>query len=224
VPYKLPDQKTKSTIKSNSSKGGDGYNEIRFEDRKKSEQIFVHAERNMDVHVKNDSFENILHDRHQTIGAEGKDGKVGDQNEMVFRDKNLKVHRNSQDHIGGDWKLLVGGIDGPGNVDVVIKSTRKELIHKDLIVKIKDFHALQAGKEIFLKSTKIVVEASSGITLKGPGGFITIDNSGIAIKGKLVLINSGGTALSGTESKLSDDAVEAQPVKPTLADDGKKVR
>lgn len=248
VPYKLPDQKTKSTIKSNSSKGKVGYNELRFEDRKGSEQIFMHAERNHDVHVKNDSFENILHDRHQTIGAEGKDGKVGDQNEMVFRDKNLKVHRNSQDHIGGDWKLLVGAIDGPGNVDIVIKSNKKELIHKtshlhvkgalneqidqtqsltvgkDLQVKVGQVHAMEAGKEIHLKTKKVVIEAASGITLKGPGGFITIDSGGIAIKGTLVKINSGGSALSGSGAKPTapEDAVEAQPTKPTLADDGSK--
>ncbi|WNG46018.1 hypothetical protein F0U60_19290 [Archangium minus] len=50
--------------KSNSSLGGDGYNELRFEDETHKEQLFMHAERNMDVHVKNDSFENILNDRH----------------------------------------------------------------------------------------------------------------------------------------------------------------
>lgn len=221
-PYKLPDQKTKSTLKSNSSKGGDGYNEIRFEDRKKSEQIFVHGERNMDVHVKNDSFENILHDRHQTIGSEGKNGKAGDQNEMVYRDKNLKVHRNSQDHIGGDWKLLVGGIDGPGNVDIVVKATRKELIGADLTVRVVDTHALYAGNEIYLVSDKIVVQAMKGLTVQGPGGFITINDTGIYINGKVVMINSGGAPLEGTASKLEKDAVEAQPTTPTPADDGRQ--
>ncbi len=58
-PYTLPDEKTKSTIKINSSKGGGGFNEIRFEDKKGSEQIFIHGEKNMDVRVKNDSLEHI---------------------------------------------------------------------------------------------------------------------------------------------------------------------
>ncbi|ATB42649.1 hypothetical protein CYFUS_008128 [Cystobacter fuscus] len=246
VPYELPAHKTKSTIKSNSSQGGNGYNELRFEDEKKKEQFFMHAERNMDVHVKNDSFENILHDRHQTIGAVGKDGKVGDRNELVYRDKSLTVHRHSQEHVGGDLKLLVGGIDGAGDVDIVIKSNRMELVHKnshlhvkenlnekvdgvqslqvdkDLHVKVGGLHALEAGKEIHLKSDKIVVEAASGITIKGPGGFITIDASGIAIKGTLVQINTGGSALSGSGVSPIDptDAVEATPTVPTPADDG----
>ncbi len=51
-PYNLPDEKTKSTIKTNSSPGGDGFNEIRFEDEKGKEQIFIHAERDMDMRIK----------------------------------------------------------------------------------------------------------------------------------------------------------------------------
>ena len=51
-PYDLPDNKTLSTLKSNSSKGGDGFNEIRFEDKKGEEQIFIHAEKNLDFRVK----------------------------------------------------------------------------------------------------------------------------------------------------------------------------
>ncbi|KFE71179.1 type VI secretion system Vgr family protein [Hyalangium minutum] len=245
-PYKLPDQKTKSTLKSNSSKGGDGYNEIRFEDRKKSEQLFVHAERNMDVHVKNDSLENILHDRHQTIGSESKNGKVGDQNEMVYRDKNLKVHRNSQDHIGGDWKLLVGGIDGPGNADVVVKASRTEKVGADshltvvgnrnekidgtwsitlgadLQVKATGIHALQADSEIHLKSDKIVLEADTGLTLKVGGNFITIDATGVSVTGMMVNLNSGGAALDGSGAKPTapSEPAEAMPTAPTPADSG----
>ena len=44
-PYKLPDEKTKSTIKSRSSKDGGGFNEFRFEDKKGEEQIFMHGEK-----------------------------------------------------------------------------------------------------------------------------------------------------------------------------------
>ena len=245
-PYTLPDEKTKSTIKSDSSLKSDGYNELRFEDKKGSEQVFIHAQRNMDVHVKNDSLENILHDRHQTIGGEGKNGKVGDQNEMVYRDKSLTVHRNSQEHVGGDMKLLVGGIDGPGNLDIVLKADRKELVHGSghlhvkgglnekvdgtysltlggMQVSIKGMHGLAATDEIHLMSKKVVIEAEAEMTLKGPGGFITINAEGIAISGKLVKINSGGAAVPGTEVKpaKAEDAAEAKPTKPTSADSGK---
>ena len=246
TPYVLPDEKTKSTLRSSTSPGGNGYNELRFEDEKGSEQFFMHAQRNMDVHVKNDSLENILRDRHQTIGGNGKQGKVGDQNELVFRDKSLTVHRHAQEHIGGDLKLLVGGIDGDGNVDIVIKSNRVELVHKnghlhvkgslsesvdvsqsltvgkDWHAKVGATHALEAGKEIHLKSDKVVIEAATGLTLKGPGGFITIDAGGIAISGTVVKINSGGSAFKGSGAKPETprEAEEASPTIPTQADSG----
>jgi type VI secretion system secreted protein VgrG len=63
-PYTLPDEKTKSTIKSNSSKGGGGFNEFRIEDKKGDEQIFIHAEKDLDIRVKNDKKEIIKRDRH----------------------------------------------------------------------------------------------------------------------------------------------------------------
>src|ERR1700690_89140 len=51
-PYAMPDNMTRSTVKSYSTKGGGGFNEIRFEDKKGSEQVFIHGERNLDIRTK----------------------------------------------------------------------------------------------------------------------------------------------------------------------------
>jgi len=53
VPYDLPNEKTKSTVLSNSSLGGGGSNEIRFEDKKGKEEIYVHAQKDKNVKVEN---------------------------------------------------------------------------------------------------------------------------------------------------------------------------
>ena len=97
-PYTLPDEKTKSTIKTNSSKGGVGFNELRFEDRKGEEQIFIHAERNKDIRVKNDCLETIMHDRHLII--------QNDQFERVNKDKHLNVigDQNEKSKVRCRWK------------------------------------------------------------------------------------------------------------------------
>ncbi len=248
-PYALPDEKTKSYIKTNSSSGGDGYNELRFEDKKDHEQIFIHAERNMDTRVKNDSLSRIIGNRHQIIGFE-KDGKKGgDQREMVYQDKLLKVHRNQVEHVGDSMQLLIGGIDGgQGNQDIVLKGTKKELIEKDCHAHVKGKrsekvdtdqsltvgnnqqekvgmkHALEAGQEIHLKSgMKVVIEAGMQLTLKGPGGFVDINPAGVVIQGTTVLINSGGAAGAGSGSSPAapEDAKEADPTKPDMADDHK---
>ena len=99
-PYTLPDEKTKSTLKSNSSKGGGGFNEFRIEDKKGSEQIFIHAEKNEDIRVKNDCMELIQHDRHLII--------ENDQFEKVKKDKHLQVTGDHNEKIGGTMSLTVG--------------------------------------------------------------------------------------------------------------------
>lgn len=121
--YTLPDEKTKSYVKTNTSEGGDGFNEIRFEDKKDKEQIFVHSQRNMDVTVLNDSLERIYGNRHQIIGNEKDGKKSGDQKEMVYQDKHLNIKRHQYEHIEGNYQLMVGNgeADAGGQVDVVIE-------------------------------------------------------------------------------------------------------
>ena len=246
TPYPLPQEKTKSTIKSDSSLGGGGFNEFRYEDRKGEEQVFLHAERNLDIWVKNDRMEAIRHDRHLIVGDTVNGGKVGIKCEEVKVDKHVKVHRNEHRHNGGDVFLRIGGVDGEGHQHVTIEANQHERIHKDAhlhvigkrLVKVdgkeshvvesdshsytRTLHALEAGQELHLKAPKIVIEATTAITIKGPGGFITIDSSGVIIQGTLVRINSGGSALSGSGAN-PDNAVDpkpAIPLDPLLADSG----
>jgi type VI secretion system secreted protein VgrG len=75
-PYTLPEHKTRTVLfKSNSSKGGGGHNEIRFEDKEGNEQIYVHGEKDLDVRIKNTVREWIGGDQHRIV--------KGDQNEEV---------------------------------------------------------------------------------------------------------------------------------------------
>ncbi|MET0852552.1 MAG: type VI secretion system tip protein VgrG, partial [Candidatus Rokuibacteriota bacterium] len=67
-PYPLAEHKTKTVIfKSNSSLGGNGFNEMRIEDKKGEEQVFVHGEKDLDVRIKNDRREWIGNDRHLVV-------------------------------------------------------------------------------------------------------------------------------------------------------------
>jgi type VI secretion system secreted protein VgrG len=187
-PYTLPDEKTKSTIKSNSSKGGGGFNEFRFEDKKGSEQIFIHAEKNQDIRVKNDCMETILHDRHLIV--------ENDQYEKVKKDKHLKV-------IGDHNEKIDGSISVHAGVDFEEKAGMK--------------FAVDAGTEIHLKSgTSLTLETGTSLTLKVGGNFININSGGIFIKGTMVFINSGGAAGAGSGSnpeapKEPKEADRAEP-------------
>lgn len=63
VPHPLPDNKTRTTIKSSSSPGGDGFNELRFEDSAGQEEVFLHAQHDWRREVKHDEIAEITHDR-----------------------------------------------------------------------------------------------------------------------------------------------------------------
>jgi type VI secretion system secreted protein VgrG len=171
-PYKLPDNAHISTIKTNSTKGGDGFNELRFDDKKGEEQVFIHAERNLDVRVKNDSLEWVGNDRHSIVKKDLMEQIDGDRHSTVKGDSNAAV---------------TGTISIKADQDMQEKVGMK--------------HALDAGQEIHLKAgMNVVIEAGMSITLKAGGGFIVVGPSGVTISGTPVLINSGGSAGSGSGS------------------------
>lgn len=189
-PYSLPGEATKTALKTCSSKGGGGFNEIRFEDKKGAEQVFVHAEKNQDVRVKEDAFEWIGNERHLIVKS--------DQIEQVDGDKHLTVKGDQNEKVSGTVSLKVG---------------------MDLQQKVGMKHGLDAGMEIHLKAgMNVVIEAGMSITLKAGGGFIVVGPAGVTISGTPVLINSGGSAGSG--SGCSPDAPKA-PKEADKAESGK---
>jgi type VI secretion system secreted protein VgrG len=168
-PYKLPDEKTKSTLKSNSSTGGGGFNEIRFEDKKGKEQIFIHAEKQRDLRVKADNFETIGNDEHLVVGK--------DRHKQIKGDEHFDITGSRNEKIGEALSIKIG---------------------TDLQEKVGSNAALDAGSDIHVKAgMNVVIEAGIMITLKASGSFITVGPSGVAISGSTVMINSGGSAGSG---------------------------
>jgi type VI secretion system secreted protein VgrG len=188
-PYTLPDEKTKSTIKTDSSKGGGGFNELRFEDKKGSEQIFIHAEKNQDIRVKNDCMELIKHDRHLIIENE--------QFELVKKDKHLQVKGDHNEKIDGTFSLKVG---------------------VDQQDKVGNNYALDAGMAVHIKAgMTAVIEAGTSLTLKCGGSSININPGGIQIIGTPMLtLNSGGSAGSGAgcNPETPKDPKEADTANP----------
>jgi type VI secretion system secreted protein VgrG len=169
-PYALPAEQTKSTIKTYSSKGGGGFNEIRFEDKKGSEQVFIHAERRQDVRVRRDSLEWVGQDRHLIV--------EGDQFEQVKGDKHLKAGGDHNEQIDGTLSLKVG-MDSDQKVGMKM--------------------AEDAGMEIHLKGgMNVVLEGGMTVTLKAGAAFLVVGPAGVAISGTPILINSGGVAGSGS--------------------------
>ncbi|EMO9846562.1 type VI secretion system Vgr family protein [Pseudomonas aeruginosa] len=170
VPYELPANQTRSVFKSLSSPGGGGYNELRIEDRKGQEQIFVHAQRDWDENIEHDQKIRVGHERHDTVEANSYSEFKAEEHHTVHGER--KVELKADDH------LTVGDSQH---------------------VKLGRAYLARAGREIHLKAgQKMVIEADSELTVKAGGSFIRLDASGIAISGPLARINAGGAPGSGS--------------------------
>ena len=83
VPYPLPDNATRSTIKSNSSLNGGGFNELRFTDTKSSEEVFFQAQKDLNIKVLNNRTETITQDQTTTVSQGNRATTISQGNETL---------------------------------------------------------------------------------------------------------------------------------------------
>jgi type VI secretion system secreted protein VgrG len=110
-PYDLPANKTQSGMKSRSSKGGGpaNFNEIRFEDKKGKEQLYVHAEKNQDIEVENDETHWVGHDRAKTIDRDETTHIKRDRTETVDNNETITIHGNRTETVDKQENIWVHG-------------------------------------------------------------------------------------------------------------------
>jgi type VI secretion system secreted protein VgrG len=110
-PYALPGNMTQTGIKTRSSKGGGAanFNEIRFEDKKGSEQVFLHAEKNQDIEVEKDETHWVGNDRKKTIDHDETTQVKNNRTETVGNDEKIAIVANRTETVGKDESITVSG-------------------------------------------------------------------------------------------------------------------
>ena len=110
VPYDLPENATQSGMKSRSSKGGTpaNFNEIRMEDKKGAEQLYIHAERNQDIVVEVDESHSVGHDRNKSIGHNETVTIGNNRLRIVKQEDILSVGQRKTDSISQSYVIEVG--------------------------------------------------------------------------------------------------------------------
>jgi type VI secretion system secreted protein VgrG len=170
VPYDLPANKTRSLFKTLSSPGGGGYNELRIEDKKGAEQIYLHAERDWDENIEHDQKIRIGNERHDTVEANSYSEFKAEEHRTTHADRKSEIKANDHLTVGNNQHIKIG-----------------------------TGQFINAGQEIHLSSgQKVVLEAGSELTLKAAGSFIKLDAGGITLVGPVIKINSGGAPGSGS--------------------------
>jgi type VI secretion system secreted protein VgrG len=174
-PYPLPADQTRSTVKSRSSKGGEGFNELRFEDKKGSEEVFMHAERDFLRVVKNDD---VL-----KVGFETAD--KGDQTIGIKHDQTLTVGHDQFETVDN-------------NQTIKVKADQDVAIDGKQAVKVGTTIVIEAGTSIELKvgGSSIKIEAAK-ITIKAPEIEVAADANAKVKAGAMMEIKSGAVMTIG---------------------------
>lgn len=109
-PYALPANMTQTGILSRSSKGGSSANanELRFEDKKGSEQVYLHAEKNQDIEVENDETHWVGHDRSKTIDHDETTHVKHDRTETVDNNETITIGVNRTEKVGSNENITIG--------------------------------------------------------------------------------------------------------------------
>ncbi|EEZ0450764.1 type VI secretion system tip protein VgrG [Escherichia coli] len=217
-PGDLPGTKTQMTIRSKTYKGS-GFNELRFEDATDKEQVYIHAQKNMDTEVLNDRTTDVKHDHTETIGndqkitvVKGQTVQVGtrkegghDQSITVANDRCITVRNDQTLQVTNDRTVSVSNDDGlyvRNDRKVTVEGKQEHKTTGNHVSLVEGKHSLVVKGDLARKVSgalgikvdgDIVLESSSRISLKVGGSFVVIHSGGVDIVGPKISLNSGGS-------------------------------
>jgi len=201
-PYALPDNKTQSGVKSRSHEGGgaDDFNEIRFEDKKGSEELFLHAQKDMREEVENDHFVQIDHDEKITIKNDQTEDITGNRTATVGKDDKLDVKQNGTTTIGQKFKLDAG-------TEIELVTGASSIVMKsDGSITIKGVNITLDGSMKIAAKAGVNMDLGAGVSLKAHsdaqvevagGAMTTVKGPMLMLKGDAMAQMSGGIIMIG---------------------------
>lgn len=196
VPYELPTEQTKSTIKSNVSKGGGGFNEFRFEDKKDSEEVFLQAERDYNRVVKNN----------ETVKVGFEKKKDGNQTIDVYKNRTITVEE-------GDQSLQVkkGNRDikvDKGNETHTVAGTRDVTVTKAETHTNQDNFDQKVTKNYTLKvDGNLSIQVSGTVTIKSTGDMTLQSSANLTAKATADLATQGMNISNKATADLKNEAL-----------------
>ena len=205
VPYELPAHKTRTVLRSRSSPGSSGFNELHLEDRTGQELIYLRAQRDMEQNVANDSRLQVGNERHETIKGNSIAVLEAEDQRTVTADRKVELKANDYLQIASSSHTRVG---------------------QTLVA--------EAGQEVHLKAgANLILDAGASITLKAAGQHIVIGPGGIFSSTEIQLGGApvSGTAaapllpgllgllavpslLGQEQNPMAQAAVESEPPSP----------
>jgi type VI secretion system secreted protein VgrG len=228
-PYTLPEHKTRSTIRTSSSKQSDGFNELRFEDAKDAEEIFLHAQKDFNEVVLHNHSTQVKANQTNSVGGSQSESVGGDQSMTVTGNRTKKVKKDEKTtvtgtrteevtgqekltlHAGRDTtvnrleKLLVTGnreetIEGNDSLEVMGNRT-DHVVRQYLMKGDQEVKTIQGEVSVTLKDSILVEGTSKKIALHNQSAQVVFDGDTLALTAvKEISLVCGGSSL-----KLKND-------------------
>ena len=181
-PEALPANQTRSGIRSQSSKGGGGSNEVRFEDKKDAEELYLHAQKDMKTLVENDRACTVAKGNETLLVTEGTRAVTvgGDETHTSQANFTHGVSKNYELKIDGDLTITVSG-------SVSIKSGKT--------------FAIEAGSTLSGKAgSSVEIEAGTSLTSKAGTSLSNSAGTSFENKAGTTMLNDAGVSLTNKAS------------------------
>ncbi|MFN3358531.1 MAG: type VI secretion system tip protein VgrG [Pseudomonas sp.] len=166
--YPLPQYKTRSVLRSRSTSGGDGANELYLEDRRGEELIYLRARRDME--------QQVGHDSHFEV--------AGERREIIRGLSTVHLDSEEHRHVTGDRKVVLGASD---HLDV--QGNSRTYVAQTLVI--------EAGQHVHLKAgASLVIDAGAHLSFKAGGEHLVIQAGGIFSSRPITLGGSPSSVVS----------------------------
>ncbi|SFO11653.1 type VI secretion system Vgr family protein [Nitrosospira briensis] len=155
-PYALPANMTQTGILTRSSKGGSGANanELRFEDKKGSEQVYLHAEKNQDISVENDETHTVGHDRAKTIDNDETSHIKHDRTETVDNNETITIGVDRTESVGSNETITIGS---NRTISVGASETASVALQRTHLVGINETIGIGGAQEVGIGGFQAIV-------------------------------------------------------------------
>jgi type VI secretion system secreted protein VgrG len=220
-PHELPAGMVKSGFKSNSTKGGGGSNELTLDDTKGKEQIYLHAQYDLDGVIEHNETRHVKNDRDTTIDANETQMVGGDEVQTVQKNQTITIVGNRTETVNQSETIAVAmlrttsiGINDALTVGaarehtvgaaetITVGATRGVNVGRDQSVSVGRNQSVSVGgnqatsvgkDETHQVGKKLTIEAGDQIVLKTGSATITMKKNGdIIIQGKQITIKGSG--------------------------------
>jgi type VI secretion system secreted protein VgrG len=206
-PFKPGANPTQSGIKTRSSKGGgeENANIIRFEDAKKSEELFVQAERNHTVSVKADRAVSVGgNETYKVTGT--RDTEITKKNTDIYKDEHkMEVTGKVEEIFHNEHVLKVTD----KQTITVTNDTEEHITGNYKLTTDTQYLLTQGGTTMKFEGDAVDMNIAAPLTITRGGGKLTIDQSGsITLESTMgIVLKCGGSTIEITPSGVSVSAM-----------------